>query len=108
MTNLGYQLSQGLGANLQGTLHPDLEPYQMGRKGLGYSGKFKSWAPLTWTLKTHFVQGLLNPGKSSGESSDSESSTEYDSESEDDLVDIRELTSAFDWLFFKDQESSQS
>ena len=63
---------------------------------------------MTWTLRTHFVQGLLNPGESSGESSDSESLTEYDSESEEDLVDIWELTSTFGWLFTHDQESSES
>ena len=51
---------------------------------------------------------MLNPGESSKESSDSESLTEYDSESEEDLVDIWELTSAFDWLFAQDQESSES
>ena len=62
---------------------------------------------MTWTLKAHFVQGLLNPGESSGESSDSKSSTEYDSKSEEDLVDIWELTSAFDWLFTHDLESSE-
>ena len=59
-------------------------------------------------LKAHFVHGLLNPGESSGESSDSESSTKYDSESEEDLVDVWELTSAFGWLFTQDQESSES
>ena len=32
----------------------------------------------------------------------------YDSESEEDLVDIWELTSAFDWLFTQDQESFES
>ena len=58
-------------------------------------------------LKAHFIQGLLNPGKSSGDSSDSESLTEHDSESEEDLVDIWELTSAFDWLFTQNQESSE-
>ena len=62
---------------------------------------------MTWTLRTHFVQGLLNPGESSGESSDSESLTEYDSESKEDLVDIWELTSAFDWLFTQCLESSE-
>ena len=105
MTNLGYQLGQGLGASLQGTLHPIPEPYQMGREGLGYSKSFRSWVPLTWTLKTHFIKGPLKLGESSEESSDSESPSESDSESEDDLVDIWELTSAFDWLFSHDQES---
>ena len=88
MTNLGYQLGQGLGASLQGTLHPIREPYQMGREGLGYLGNSKSWTPLTWMLKTHFVQGPLNPGESSEESFDSKSLSEFDLESEDDLVDI--------------------
>ena len=68
---------------------------------------FRSWAPLTWTLKTHFVKGPLNPGESSEESFNYESPSESDSESEDDLVDIWELTSAFDWLFSHDQESSK-
>ena len=79
----------------------------MGRKGLGYSKSFRSWAPLTWTLKTHFVKGPLNPSESSKESFDFESPNESDLESEDDLVDIWELTSAFDWLFSDDQESSK-
>ena len=77
----------------------------MGREGLGYSKNFRSWALLTWTLKTHFVQGPLNLGESSEESFDSKSPSESDSESEDDLVDIWELTSAFDWLFSHDQKS---
>ena len=88
MTNLGYQPGQGLGASLQGTLHPIPEPYRMGREGLGYSRSFRSWTPLTWTLKAHFVKGPLNPGESSKESFDSKSPSEFDSESEDDLVDI--------------------
>ena len=62
---------------------------------------------MTWTLKAHFVQGLLNPGESLGESSGSESLTENDSKSEEDLVDVWELTSAFDWLFTHDLESSE-
>ena len=107
MTNLGYQPNQGLGENLQGTLHPIPEPYQIGREGLGYSGSLKSWAPLTWTLKTHFVKGPLNLGESSEESSDSKSPSESDSETEDDLMDIWELASAFDWLFSYDQASSK-
>ena len=83
-----YQPSQGLRANLQGTLHLISEPYQMGREGLGYSKSFMSWAPLTWTLKTHFIKRPLNPDESSEESSDSESPSESNLESEDDLVDI--------------------
>ena len=106
MAHLGYQPGHRLGANLQGTLHPIHEPYQMGKEGLGYSGNFKSWTPLTWTLKAHFVQRPLNLGESSKESFDSESLSEYDSKSEEDLVDISELTSAFDWLFAHNQESS--
>ena len=90
------------------TLHPIREAYQFGKEGLRYEGEFGIRTPLMWTLKTHFIQGLLNPGESSGESSDSESLTEYDSESEEDLVDIWKLTSAFDWLFTQDQESSES
>ena len=107
MANLGYQPDQGLGENLQGILHLISEPYQVGREGLSYSGNFRSWAPLTWTLKTHFVKGSLNPSECSEESSGSESLSKSDSEGEDDLVDIWELTSAFDWLFFNDQESSE-
>ena len=84
MAHLGYQPSHGLGANLQGTLHPIHEPYQMGKEGLGYLGNSKSWTPPTWTLKGHFVQGPLNPGESSEESFDSESLSESDSKSEDD------------------------
>ena len=107
MAHLGYQPGHGLGANLQGPLHLIREPYQFGKEGLSYEGESGIRTPLTWTLRTHFVQGLLNPGESSRESSDSESSTEYDSESEEDLVDVWELTSAFDWLFFHDQQSSE-
>ena len=59
-------------------------------------------------LKAHFVQGPLNSGESSEDSFDSESLSEYDSKSEEDLVDIWELTSAFDWLFAHNQESSES
>ena len=102
MTNLGYHPGQGLGASLQGTLHPIQEPYQMGREGLRYSGNSRSWTPLTWTLKAHFIQGPLNLGESSKESFDSELLSKSDSESEDDLVDIWELTSTFDWLFSHD------
>ena len=108
MAHLGYQPGHRLGANLQGPLHPIREPYQFGKEGLGYEGESRIRTPLTWTLRTHFVEGLLNPGESSGESSDSESSTEYDSESEEDLVDIWELTSAFDWLFTQSLQSSES
>ena len=54
------------------------------------------------------VKSSLPPGESSEESSDSESLTEYDSESEEDLVDIWELTSAFNWLFMQDQKSFES
>ena len=93
---------------MQEPLHPIREPYQFGKEGLGYEGEFGIRTPLTLTLKTHFIQGLLNPGESSRESFDSESLTEYDSKSEEDLVDIWELTSAFDWLFTQDQESSES
>ena len=107
MAHLGYQPGHGLGANLQGPLHPIREPYQFGKEGLGYEGESENRTPLTWTLKAHFVQGLLNPGESSEESSNSESLTEYDSKSEEDLVDIWELTSAFDWLFAHDQISSE-
>ena len=106
MANLRYQLGQGLGANLQGILHPIFELCQIGREGLGYAGEFRSWAPLTWTLKTHFVKGPVNPGECSEESFDSESPSESDSESKNNLVDIWELTSAFDWLFSRNQESS--
>ena len=88
MAHLGYQPSHGLGANLQGTLHPIHKPYQIRKEGLGYSRNFGNWTPLTWTLKAHFIQGPLNPSESSKESFDSESLSEYDSESEDDLVDI--------------------
>ena len=49
--------------------------------------------------------GPLNPGESLEESFDSESLSEYDLKSEEDLVDVWELTSAFDWLFTQDQES---
>ena len=42
-------------ANLQGTLHPIREPYQIGKEGLGYSGNSGNSTPLTWTLKAHFV-----------------------------------------------------
>ena len=108
MAHLGYQPGHGLGANLQGPLHPIREPYQFGKEGLGYEGESENWTPLTWTLKADFVQGQLNLGESSEESFDSESLSEYDSESEEDLVDIWELTSTFDWLFMQDQESSQS
>ena len=107
MTNLRYQPGQRLVANLQGMLQLILESYQVGREGLGYSRDFKSWAPLTWTLKTHFVKGTLNPGECSKKSSNFESLSESDSEGEDDLVDIWELTSTFDWLFSNDQESSK-
>ena len=88
MAHLGYQPSHGLGANLQGTLHPIREPYQSGKEGLGYTGNSGNWTPLTWTLKAHFILGPLNPGENSEESFDSESLSEYDSESEEDLVDI--------------------
>ena len=54
-------------------------------------------------IKTHFVKGPRNPGECSKESSESESLSESNSEGEDDLVDIWELTSTFDWLFFNDQ-----
>ena len=108
MAHLGYQPSHGQGANLQGPLHPIREPYQFGKEGLGYEGESGNRTPLTWTLKAHFVQGLLNSGESSEESSDFESLTEYDSKSEEDLVNIWELTSAFDWLFTQDQETSES
>ena len=60
----------------------------MGRKKLGYLGEFRSWAPLTWTLKTHFIEGPANPGECSKENSDSELPSESDLESEDDLLDI--------------------
>ena len=102
MAHLGYHPGHGLGANLQGPLHPIREPYQFRKEGLGYEGESGNRTPLTRTLKAHFVQGLLNLGESSEESSDSESLSEYDSKSEEDLVDIWELTSAFDWLFTQD------
>ena len=108
MAHLGYQPGHGLGTNLQGPLHLIREPYQFGKEGLDYEGESGIRTPLTWTLRTHFIQGLLNPGESSRESSDSESSTEHDSKSEEDLVDIWELTSAFGWLFTQNQESSKS
>ena len=88
MAHLGYQPGHGLGANLQGPLHPIREPYQFGKEGLRYEGESGNRTPLTWTLKAHFIQRLPNPGESSQESSDSESLTEYDSKSEEDLVNI--------------------
>ena len=102
MAHLGYQPGHGLGANLQGTLHLIREPYQSGKEGLGYTENSENWTLLAWTLKAHFIQGPLNPGESLEESFDSESLSEYDSESEEDLVDIWELTSSFDWLFAQD------
>ena len=107
MAHLGYQPGQGIEASLQGSLQPIHEPYQMEKEGLGYLGNSRSWTPLTWMLKAHFVQRPLNLGESSEESFDSESLSESDSKSEDDLVDIWELTSAFNWLFSHDQESSK-
>ena len=89
-------------------LHPIPELYQIEREGLSYLGNFKSWAPLTWMLKTHFIKGSSNPSERYEESFESKSQSESDSKSEDDLVDIWEQTSAFDWLFCNAQESSES
>ena len=64
MAHLGYQPGHGLGADLQGPLHPIREPYQFGKEGLRYEGESGIRTPLTWMLKAHFIQGLLNPGES--------------------------------------------
>ena len=56
MAHLGDQPGHGLGANLQGPLHPIREPYQFGKEGLRYEGESGNRTPLTWTLKAHFVQ----------------------------------------------------